>query len=229
MGAPRTAEWASDTEIIQVRDAYADGPLKVWHSRTDPAVLARNAKSLERDSITDVVRARANAIAYFPSVNARLRRDAQVQLMDSLKRSGLTGRDLELAFVRTYGDFIDEGSIFAHEGRHAIDKTIHIRDSTATNLEYQAKLSQIAFGPVPKLGLEGILEPNIGDATSHGTADARLLGELLDWMRHNGFSDGPGAQPLPIQLPTLTDNQLRAAVRSLDPLARDSTSASGPP
>ncbi|MDQ2768308.1 MAG: hypothetical protein M3Y30_14280, partial [Gemmatimonadota bacterium] len=221
--------WASDTEIIQVRNAYADGPLKVWHSRTDPIILARNATSLARDSVADVARARKKEVAYFPSVDARIRRDAQVQLMDSLKRSGLAGRDLELAFVRTYGDIVDEGSIFAHEGRHAIDKTIHIRDSSATNLEYQAKLSQVAFGPLPKLGLSGVLEPNTGDATAHGTADARLLGELFDWMRHNGFSDGAGALPMPIQLPKMTDDQLRAAVRSLDPLARDSASVSAKP
>ena len=127
--------------------------------------------------------------------------------------------------MRTYGDAIDESSIFAHEGRHAIDKTLHIPDSSATNLEYQAKLSQIAFAPIPKVGLSGVLEPNTGDETAHGTADARLIGELFEWMRHHGFSDGAGALPMPIQLPTLSDDQLRAAVRSLDPLARDSTSS----
>ncbi|HEV7705138.1 MAG TPA: hypothetical protein VGO46_12640, partial [Gemmatimonadaceae bacterium] len=217
--------WASDVEIVQVRDAYADGPLKVWHSRTDPTIVARDAKTLARDSIADVALARKKEIAYFPSVDARIRRDVQMQVIDSLRRTGLAGRDLELAFVRIYGDAVDESSIFAHEGRHAIDKTIHIADSSATNFEYRAKLSQIAFAPLPKIGLSGVLEPNTGDETAHGTADARLIGELFVWMRHHGFSDGAGALPMPIQLPKLSDDQLRTAVRSLDPLATDSTNS----
>ena len=218
--------WASDTEIMQVRDAYADGPLRAWHARTDPAIIARKAQALASDSAADIARAREKEVAYFPSVDARLRRDAELALIDSLKRTGLGGRDLELAFVRVYGNDIDEGSIFAHEGRHAIDKTLHIRDSSATNLEYQAKLSQIAFGPLPKIGLAGVLEPTTGDNTPHGTADARLIGELLDWMRHHGFSESGGSLPLPLQMPALTDAQLREAARSLDPLARDSAQAS---
>ena len=55
------------------------------------------------------------------------------------------------------------------------------------------------------------------------------MGELLDWMRHHGFSDGAPALPMPLQIPTLTDAQLRDAARSLDPLAADSGSASPHP
>jgi hypothetical protein len=218
--------WASTTEIIQVRDGYAEGPLKAWHAVTDPAVMARDAKQLARDSAADIVRARTTEIAYFPSLDARLRRDVRVALLDSLRRSGLAGRDLALAFVRTYGDDVDESSIFVHEGRHAIDKILQIPDSSAKNLEYRAKLSELAFAPLPKLALAGILGANTGDDTPHGIADARLMRELLAWMRQHGFSDGAGELPLPLQIPRLTDAQIRAVSRSLDPLASDSVSAS---
>ncbi|HEY2898625.1 MAG TPA: hypothetical protein VGJ12_15910 [Gemmatimonadaceae bacterium] len=212
--------WASATEIIQVRDGYAEGPLKAWHALTDAAIIARDAKTLARDSASDIARARTTEIAYFPSVDERLRRDVRSGLLDSLRRSGLTGRDLELAFVRTYGDDVDESSIFVHEGRHAIDKILEIADSSAKNLEYQAKLSELAFAPLPKLALAGILGANTGDDTPHGIADARIMREMLAWMRHHGFSEGAADLPLPLQIPKLTDAQIREVSRSLDPLAK---------
>jgi hypothetical protein len=218
--------WASATEIIQVRDGYAEGPLKAWHAVTDPVVMARDAKQLARDSVADIARARMTEIAYFPSVDERLRRDVRTGLLDSLRRSGLTGRERELAFVRAYGDDVDESSIFVHEGRHAIDKILKIADSSAKNLEYQAKLSELAFAPLPKLALAGILGANTGDETPHGIADARLMREMLAWMRHHGFSEGANELPLPLRIPTLTDAQIRAVSRSLDPLAADSAAVS---
>jgi hypothetical protein len=217
--------WASTTEIIQVRDGYAEGPLKAWHSVTDPVIVVREAKKLARDSVADIARARTAEIAYFPSVDERLRRDVRVGLLDSLRRSGLSGRALELAYVRTYGDDVDESSIFVHEGRHAIDKILKIADSSAKNLEYQAKLSELAFAPLPKLALAGILGANTGDETPHGIADARLMREMLAWMRHHGFSEGANELPLPLQIPRLTDAQIRAVGRSLDPLAADSAAS----
>ena len=218
--------WASATEIIQVRDGYAEGPLKAWHAVTDPVVLARDAKQLARDSMADIARARTAEIAYFPSVDERLRRDVRVGLLDSLRRSGLAGRDLELAFVRTYGDDVDESSIFVHEGRHAIDKILKIADSSAKNLEYQAKLSELAFAPLPKLALAGILGANTGDDTPHGIADAKLMREMLAWMRRHGFPEGANELPLPLQIPKLTNAQIRTVSRSLDPLASDSAAVS---
>jgi len=219
--------WATSAEIIQVRERYADGPLKAWHDITDPAIIARNAKTLARDSAADIGRARSNEVQYFPSVRARLLRDAGRALRDSLRRTGLTGRALQAAFVRTYGNDVDESSIFAHEGRHAIDRTMHVADSSAKNLEYQAKLSEIAFAPNARLALAGILLANTGDETPHGIADAKLLGGMLDWMRHHGFSDS--ATPLPLQIPKLSDAQLRDIARSLDPLVADSSAVSRTP
>ena len=65
-----------------------------------------------------------------------------------------------------------------------------------------------------------MLGENTGDDTPHGIADARVMRELLDWMRHHGFADGAGELPLPLQIPRLTDEQLREVSRSLDPLAK---------
>lgn len=221
--------WATDVTILQVRDGYAEGPLRAWHAITDPALIAREAKTIARDSVADTKRARETETAYYPSIEARLRRNARLELRDSLRRAGLSGRALEVAFVRAYGDYIDESSIFVHEGRHAIDKTIHVGDSSDKNLEYQAKLSELAFAPMPKVALAGMLGGNNGDDSPHGIANARVTRELLAWMRDHGFSDGARAAPLLLQIPRLNNEQLRAFARSLDPLAAQSAAASAAP
>jgi hypothetical protein len=70
--------------------------------------------------------------------------------------------------------------------------------------------------------MSAIIHPNIGDATPHGRANARVMYGLLKWMRqHTREIRGLDAsRPLLPQLPLLTDTQLRAAFRSMDPLAR---------
>ena len=86
--------------------------------------------------------------------------------------------------------------------------------------EYRAKLSEVAFAPSPRLALiGGILSPNIGDETSHGQANLRVVRDLVTWMGdHASEIDGlDRSQPLLPQLDLLTDEQIRDAFRSLDP------------
>ena len=82
--------------------------------------------------------------------------------------------------------------------------------------------SAIAFSSRPKLSLGGILHPEIGEPTPHGRANTRVMLGLIAWMRAHaaeipGFD---GSLPVLPQLPLLDDDQLRAAFRSMDPLAR---------
>jgi len=70
--------------------------------------------------------------------------------------------------------------------------------------------------------MSSIIHPNIGDATPHGRANARVMYGLIRWMRAHaaeirGFDVN---QPVLTQLPLLTDDQFRRAFRSMDPLAR---------
>ena len=59
-----------------MRDAYANGPLRAWHSITDAAAIARDAKTLARDSTADAARAHGSDAGDFPSLEERLIRDA---------------------------------------------------------------------------------------------------------------------------------------------------------
>jgi hypothetical protein len=221
-GRAQHGGWASKGLIVQVRPAYVGDPVFAWRAMTDSTQLRRHAEQIAADSAADLIRARETPIAYFASAAARIERDGRRALLDSLRGAGYAGTELEAVFEREVGSAMLESSIFAHEGRHAIDAGLGV-DSGPAVLEYRAKLSEVAFASRPKLDLGGIISPNAGDGTPHGTANLRVLQGLERWMRDHA-SDIAGldpAAPLLPQLPLLTDSQLRAAFASLDPLARD--------
>lgn len=226
--------WNAADTVVQVRPAYASGPIRAWLSLTDSAERAESDAATAADSAADLARARTTPVAYFPGVEKRLRRVGQETLLDSLRASGLTGDRLREAFVRQLSDETLDYSIFQHEGRHAIDRglgafAVKNNDWVAmlARVEFTAKLAQVEFGPNPALAFNGIMTASVGDATPHGRADARLLTGLLEWMKtHEGeIAHLDRAAPLLPQLPLLTPEQLRAACRSLDPLARPGIAA----
>ncbi len=211
--------WANADQIVQVRPGYAEAPLEVWRALRDTAEQREVALRIAADSATDLMRARSTPVAYFPGVAARLQRDGHRRLLDSIAVTGLMGAELEAAFTRELGRAIVESSIFAHEGRHAIDTAWP--ELSTEDREFRAKLSQVTFAPHPRLALDGILDANIGDPTPHGQANRRAMEGVLAWMTsHAGETAGlDRAAPLLPQLPLLTDAQLRAAFSSLDPFA----------
>jgi hypothetical protein len=212
--------WGDKALIVQIRTGYAESPLHTWRDLTDTARVRRAAERIAQDSAADLSLAREKPVAYFPGVAERLERDGRLQLLDSLRRRGLSGTRLETAFERAIGDAVVEFSIFAHEGRHAIDDGLGAGKMKAPELEYRAKLSQVAFAPLPRLAFDGIMSPNVGDDTPHGIANRWMLEGIEQWMRQHAaeLPIDPSAPLLP-QLPRLSDASLRAAAASLDPLA----------
>ncbi len=220
--------WQTGDLIIQIRPEYTRAPLVAWRTLTDSAARRRFDVQIAADSAADILRGRANPVTYFPSVGRRMQRDAWQGLYDSLRAAGLGGHDLEMAFERIIDRDVQESSIFAHEGRHAIDKSsgwlsrlLHFsRPLDSPELEFRAKLSQVVFAPRPRLGIPTIVDATVGDNTPHGQADARVMRGLLAWMTaHAAEIRGLDASlPLLPQLPLLSDAQLRAACRSLDPM-----------
>jgi hypothetical protein len=67
------------------------------------------------------------------------------------------------------------------------------------------------------LSLSAILTPNIGDSSPHGLANRRLMIGLNRWIRRNGAAIAHYDPQVPalLQLPNLTDAQLRAAFASM--------------
>ncbi len=212
--------WGGRQLIVQVRPRYVGGPLQAWRSVSDSARRKEIDLEITTDSATDVVRAQAQPEAFLPSVIKRLRRSASRELLDSLRASGQNGAGLEESFKRVYSAAINESSIFAHEGRHAVDEIISARGGLADK-EFRAKLSEGEFASRPRLALEAILSETIGDSSPHGTANLRIVRGLIAWMTAHadeikGFSP---SSPVLLQVPLLTDDNWHAAFRSMDPLA----------
>lgn len=117
-------------------------------------------------------------------------------------------------------------SILRHEGRHAIDLASKKKYDT-WELEYRAKLSEIALAPAPRQALASVVDNDIGGDGTHARANGRLATELAAWMgAHRAEIRGFDAAlpPLP-QIDRLTDDQIRMAVQGLDPLASTPTTA----
>jgi hypothetical protein len=225
-GQAQHGGWATKELIVQVRPAYAGEPMQAWWQTTEPETMRRLAEELAGDSVADLAKARRTPVAYFPSVEERLARDGRRLLLDSLRNSGLSGNELESSFKREYGRALTESSIFAHEGRHAIDNNLATK-LTPEELEYRAKLSEVAFAPRPRLALGGIISANAGDETPHGKANQRVLEGLQVWMQQHELEirQLDRSAPLLPQFPLLTDAQIKAAFAAQDPFAGRSGAA----
>ena len=213
--------WQRRDTIVQVRPIFLEHAISLWVS-ADTTRSEHEDRSIAADSALDWRLAAADSLAYLPGVAARLRRDGRDALIDSLRRAGVPDSSLGGAFVRVASRLIRESSIIAHEGRHAIDDALSSPSLGPEEREFRAKLSEIAFAARPKIVMSSIVHPNIGDATPHGRANARVMLGLIRWMRANSAAI-PGLdvrRPILPQLPLLSDAQLRTAFRSMDPLAR---------
>jgi hypothetical protein len=213
--------WASGGVVYQVRPMYADGPVSLWQRTADPELRARESREMADETQRDIARAAAPPIAFFPGLPMRLERQYADGLVAKLKARGLAGDDLRDAFIAQVRSDTFESSIWAHEGRHAIDQKEGVRDSA--ELEFRAKLSEVAFAPAPRRALvNGIITGGIGAQTPHGQANKRALEGCVIWMRtHTSEIAGLDvAAPLLPQLDKLSDDQIRAAFRTMDPMAQ---------
>jgi hypothetical protein len=139
-------------------------------------------------------------------------------------RASAADEQLRRAFLNEYWRATFQSSILAHEGRHALDRKLvtglaRLRDS---NLEYRAKLSEIALADYPRLALANINDHTIGSGNAHGKANERVLRAYEKWIVANSARvRGFDAQlPALVQIDRLTDEQMRGIARSLDPIAR---------
>ncbi len=125
-----------------------------------------------------------------------------------------------------------ESTVYAHEGRHAIDQRFFSTEFARWSheqREFRAKLSEIAFSSDPKFAISNgsIFGANMAANTAHGKANLRIRQAIVKWMaaHHDEIADLDPSRPLLPQFDKLTAEQIRSLCREADPLAssRNST------
>jgi hypothetical protein len=220
-GKAEVGGWADDDGgFLQVRSAYTSGPVRAWLAVTDPEQVSKTKEKIQTLRSKDDSLAAKDPYAFLPGLESRIIFNERIFILDSLKMAGFNGPELRLAFIGAIETLERNSSIYAHEGRHAIDKKNGF-SGDSEELEYRAKLSEIYFADRPFLAFTAILSRNIGDGTSHGEANLRVIKGLVEWMEENQQqieSFDPSRPTFP-QMDKLTEGQLRTAVKNLDPLA----------
>ena len=143
------------------------------------------------------------------------------QVLKQVRRENQSAEELRLAFLEEIERAKQESSIFAHEGRHLIDRRSRVIPVAAWKKEFNAKLSEVAFAPHPRISLGSIFSSNIGDRSdAHGTANGKIMKGIVDWMnRHRLEIEGLDSdRPLLPQFDKLSDEQIREVFQSMDPL-----------
>jgi hypothetical protein len=219
-GRAQPGGWAQNPIIAQVRRAYADGGIRAWKFITDSLKGRETEKEIARFSSIDDSLASVQPHAYLPGLALRIKNKSYTRLLKSLKAQGMANTRLRTSFISEVDRLKVESSIFAHEGRHALDRRSFLHWSrSSTQKEFNAKLSEVASSDAPFLAmLGGILLSNIGDGTSHGQANQRIMEGLVNWMQQHRseIAELDSDRPLLPQLDLLTDEQLRRVFRGMD-------------
>jgi hypothetical protein len=218
-GAGGRAAWATHDTIYMTRDAFAEAPFRLWLSLGDPASMPAEVLRIYRDSIGDMDRAAKDSLGYFAGVAGRLLRDAGTEILDSLRTvPTLSLTETQSAFVRLVYRSLMQTSVELHEGKHLVDIRTGRRGADA-DAEFRAKIEEVSHADRPKLAMTAILTPNIGEESPHGQANRRIMVGLDRWLRRNARSiSGYDRSVTPLlQLPKLTNAQLRAAFASMRP------------
>jgi hypothetical protein len=219
-GAGGDGGWNNSQGIFQVRPMYADDPIGEWRDTTDAAAIAERDEEIRKETLRDETRDSSSAPR---AAKLRMRMQANAAVLHELEARHLSGDSLRSAFMERVDHDVFASSIFAHEGRHAIDK--QIGKFSSEDLEFRAKLSEVVFAPSPRRAITSGILVDLGPSTPHGKANRRIFDGVTKWMLANrsaiaGFD--PAKRPL-TQIDRLTDDQLRTAFRAMDPLAASST------
>lgn len=224
-GTTNVGGWGDSTTIIQVRKAYMTEPFELLNWMTDPAenkiIQAEIAK--KKEAGLDICRKDPYAEPKFLAEYLKFKEASKIykHLLDS----GLKGTQLNIAFIGEIFRLTIASTVFAHEGRHAIDQLYFPKEFKAMSddeRELRAKFSEVIFSFDPKMAFTGsILGSDLGENTNHGKANKRFRKIIVDWMTaHQSEINGLDKNiPMLMQFDLLTDPQLIAICKSADPFA----------
>jgi hypothetical protein len=210
--------WATDNEIIRVREVYLDRPFVEWNSVTDSItkkeIEEENKEFINFDKSHDMLQ-------QAKGLEQKLNYDASKDLYDKLYDKGLRNNDLKLAFLSTFESYRIQATIIAHEGRHSIEKKYmpeQFEKWDNEEREFHAKLSQIIFASEPRYELAGMVS-GIGES-GHDKANKRITDIAVSWIKNNkekviGFSEQKSEFS---QIYLMTPEQIKECYRQADPM-----------
>jgi hypothetical protein len=224
-GDAATGGWTeAGPVIVEVRSEYVESALTAWSVFSGGPARARLTARIRARTALDLAALKGGDVAFLPGLADRLRLQLADQVGARARAAAGRGGDLRRAYLDEYRRAAFQQSIFIHEGRHVLDRVLldagGRRDQAI--LEYRAKLSELALADYPRLALFNIDAASIGGSGAHGRANRRILQAYADWIRgHRGEVAGfdPALPPL-VQADKLSDAQIRAIARGLDPIAR---------
>ena len=204
--------------FVRVNTIYKYLGISAWELITDPVKRAKIERRIQQNVVASTLATDRNSI--LTGLTTKLELDALDNIYNRLVTSGYKGVDLQLKFIEHYDLYRDNATIFAHEGRHSLDKLL-LKDTYYTldsaTIEYRARLSQIVFSEAPKLELA-----NMVDATGtrgSAKANAMIVAVAEDWIKTNTDSIknyDHNKQPI-ANLYLLTDTQIKSIYRNVDP------------
>ena len=223
--------WSAPDFVVQVRPGYADGALRRWAQLTGPGLRAEEDKQIAAETLRDYAIAAEGDDVFLPGLARRLQRQGLDRLLAALKTQGVAAGEVKRAFVVRHSQVVLDSNFYAHEGRHWLDRQYFSSTWVAVQWmagqqqeesEVRAKLSEVAFSEAPCLSWGSILNANMADETSpHGRANKRIVQGLVQWMKahRSQIAALDASRPLMPQFDKLSDEQMRAAMRSMDPWA----------
>ena len=202
--------WQSRSSIYQLRPGYL---LKGQNALK----LVKDSLIISQKKIKDNKRIHINA-----TMLEQIKLRANLELLKDLKAKGLRGRSLENEFIKEFDFLTYKNDIEFHEGRHFIDKKIAKKNNIKyeqTELEFKAKLSEIAFAKYPFMALASILDAGV-DNSAHGKANKKLVEALCKWITENSskIKNYESNVAVYLQLNKLSNKQLVAFIKSVDTL-----------
>jgi hypothetical protein len=223
-GATNVGGWGTEFSMVQVRDAYLNDPFTRLSWMTDPIALTAIEKQIADSKISDLIKCKENKYADPSFLAPYLRLKESGLIFAHLKKSGLKDTELYLAFISESIRLSIEATIFAHEGRHAVDQLFFKSEFDTLShdeRELRAKFSEVVFSSNPKLALTGsIFGSHLDETTHHGKANYRFRKIMVDWMEahHQEIRNLNNDIPLIMQVDLLSAEQIVAICTLADPL-----------
>ena len=208
--------------FLRIKTMFKHLGISAWEQITDSVIRSKNETSIQDNLYTASSTKDANSI--LPALAKKMEMDALDALYDSLVEAGFKGVELQLKFIETYDAFRDNATMFAHEGRHSLDRVVlgeGYRSLGAATIEYRGRLSQIAFSESPKLEVANMLN-GVG-TTNNGKANQMIVDVFDKCIKtiKNDIKGFDASKPIISQLYKLTDEQLRDCIRQVDPFYLD--------